>query len=77
MGASANLWTDTKEDKVSAAFRRKLTGHRLQRAFGNVRYSLLCYSDRKAPADRPQGRTVGRGAFYARPSFKFPTEYGC
>lgn len=73
MDASANLWTDTKEDTVSAVFRRKITGHRLHRAFGNVRFYFLRYSDRKAPADRLQGRIVRRGAYYARPFFKFPT----
>lgn len=30
MDASANLWTDTKEDTVSALRRRKITRHRAQ-----------------------------------------------
>lgn len=30
MDASANLWTDTKEDTVSALYRRKITRQRTQ-----------------------------------------------
>lgn len=73
MDASANLLTDTKEDTVSVVFRPKITGDRSHIAFGNVRFYFLRYSDRKAPADRLQGRIVRRSAFYARPFFKFPT----
>ncbi|XP_029701331.1 uncharacterized protein isoform X1 [Takifugu rubripes] len=41
--------------------------------FGLIQRSTQYRRDRKAPADCLQGRIVRRGAFYARPFFKFPT----
>lgn len=71
MDASANLWTDTKEDAGSALYRRKITRHRTQVTHSFWEREGLCFATRQLLLI--QGRIVGRGAFYARLIFRFPT----
>lgn len=66
MDASANLWTDTKEDTVSARCRRKMTRHRTQVTESFWKGKTLVYVPYSSQRSSPRTDRRVAAHFYAR-----------